>query len=167
MKFMKLARTAGIAASMALMLGGIASAGSTSQNMGVSADISDTCSFGTVNTLAFGAYDPVVTNASTDLTTSTTFGLTCTSGDAISIGLSLGANAVSTQRYMVGTADDKLSYNLYQNSSNTTAWNDSSSLYDDTGTGSSVTYTVYGVVPHGQNEPADTYSDTVSIDVTY
>ena len=168
MRFSKLVRTAGLAASMALMFGGIAPAATTSQNMGVSADISNTCSFGTVNTLAFGAYDPVVANATTDLTGSTTFGLTCTSGDPITIGLSLGANAVSSQRYMAGTGEgDKLSYNLYQDGSDTTAWNDTSSLFDDTGTGSSITYTVYGVVPHGQNEPADTYSDTVSIDVTY
>jgi spore coat protein U-like protein len=109
MKIRNFARAAGFAASMALMLGGLAQATETDGNLPVSADISNTCSFGTINDLAFSTYDPVVTNASTDLTTSSTFGLTCTSGASITIGLSLGANAVTTQRYMIDGGTDVLS----------------------------------------------------------
>ncbi len=61
---------------------------------------------------------------------------------------------------------DTLSYNLFQDSGNTTAWNETTTK-SDTATGSAVNYTVYGVVPHGQNKPAGSYTDTVSIDVTY
>jgi spore coat protein U-like protein len=44
---------------------------------------------------------------------------------------------------------------------------DLTSTETDTGAGTSTNYTVYGVVPHGQNKPAGSYTDTVSIEVTY
>ena len=166
MKIGKWLREASLAASMLLISGGLALAATVSGNLPVSASVSNNCAFGTINALNFGAYDPVVANASTDLTGTGTFALTCTSGGSITIGLSLGGHAVSTQRNMADAGTDKLSYNLYQDSTDTTVW-DETTTKSDTGTGSAVTYTVYGVVPHGQNVPAGSYSDTVSIDVTY
>jgi spore coat protein U-like protein len=61
---------------------------------------------------------------------------------------------------------DTLSYNLFQDSASATAWNETTTKADTT-TGSAVSYTVYGVVPHGQSSKAGHYTDTVSIDVTY
>jgi spore coat protein U domain-containing protein, fimbrial subunit CupE1/2/3/6 len=168
MRIRNLLQAAGVAASIALMFGGVSLAATTSTNLGVSATVTNNCSFGTISALSFGNYDPVVANASTDLAGTGTFDLTCTSGDSITIGLSLGANASSgTQRYMVDGSSDQLSYNLYQDSGHTTAWDDTSNLESSTGTGGSVLYTVYGNVPATQNVPAGSYTDTVSIDVTY
>jgi spore coat protein U-like protein len=167
MKITKLLRATGIIGSMALILNGAAMATTTSGSLPVSASITNTCVFGTINTLSF-TYDPVVANSSTgtDATSSATFALTCTSGVAITIGMSLGAQPVTTQRYMKDAGTDTLAYNLFQDSGDTTAW-DETTTKSDNATGSAVTYTVYGVVPHGQNKPAGTYTDTVSIDVNY
>ncbi len=95
MKIRKWVRTAGVAASTVMIWGAVALAGTVSGSLPVSAGISNDCAFGTINSLNFGAYDPVIANASSDLTSSAIFALTCTSGDAITIGLSLGGNAVS------------------------------------------------------------------------
>jgi spore coat protein U-like protein len=159
-------RAAGIAASMALMLGGTAPAATVSGTLPVSANITNNCAFGTINSLSFGAYDPVVANATSDLPSSSTFALTCTSGAAITMGLSLGGNAVASQRNMKDGGSNTLSYDLFQDAAHSTAWNETTTEAS-TGTGSSVTYTVYGVVPHGQNVPAGSYTDSVSIDVNY
>jgi spore coat protein U-like protein len=148
------------------MLAGMAAAATTSANLPVSADVSNVCNFGTINTLSF-TYDPVVANASTDATSSANFNLTCTTGDSITIGLDLGQHNASGQRQMQDSGTDKLSYNLFQNSNHSTAWDDSSNKKSDTATGSAVAYTVYGVVPHAQNVPAGSYTDTVAINVTY
>lgn len=167
MRIRNLLQAAGVAASIALMFGGVSLAATTSTNLGVSANVTNNCSFGTISALSFGNYDPVVANASTDLAGTGTFDLTCTSGDAITIGLSLGANAgAGSQRYMKDSGTDQLSYNLYQDTTHTTAW-DETTTKSDTGTGTAVTYTVYGNVPAAQNVPAGSYTDTVSIDVTY
>jgi spore coat protein U-like protein len=167
MKIKECVRVAGLAVSMALMAAGAALAGTTSGSLPVSAGITNSCHFGTINSLSF-TYDPVVANASSgsNATSTATFGLACTSGDSITIGLSLGAQPTGTQRYMIDSGTDKLSYNLYSDSGYSTAWNESSTV-SDTGAGATTTYTVYGSIPKGQNEPAATYNDTVSIDVTY
>ncbi len=166
MRIGKWARTIGVAASMALMMGGAALAATTSQNMAVSAGVSAACNFGTAPALNF-TYDPLVTNASSgsDDQSTATIALQCTNGDSITIGLSLGANAVSTQRY-VKSGSDTMSYNLYSTSDYVTAWNETTTV-SDTGTGSSKNYTGYGSIPKGQNAKAGSYTDTVSVDVTY
>lgn len=157
-------RTIGVAASMALMLGGAAMA----TTLPVSADISNTCSFGTITALSF-TYDPVVANASTDAHAQGNIALTCTSGDSsIVIGLTLGTNAVSGQRYLKDSGTDTLSYNLYSDSGYSTAWDDSANKYDaPAGTGVVQNIPVYGSIPAAQNEPAGHYTDTVTIDLTY
>jgi spore coat protein U-like protein len=164
MRIRNWARMTGAAAAMALMLGGAAMA----TNLPVSADISNTCAIGTVTALSF-TYDPVVTNATTESDAQGNIALTCTSGDAsIVIGLTLGANAASGQRYMKDTGTDTLSYNLYKDTYDGAAWDDSSNKLDaPTGTGLSQNIPVYGVIPAGQNKPAGHYTDTVSIDLTY
>jgi spore coat protein U-like protein len=164
MRIRNWARMTGAAAAMALMLGGAAMA----TNLPVSADISNTCAIGTVTALSF-TYDPVVTNATTESDAQGNIALTCTSGDAsIVIGLTLGANAASGQRYMKDTGTDTLSYNLYKDTYDGAAWDDSSNKLDaPTGTGVSQNIPVYGVIPAGQNKPAGHYTDTVTIDLTY
>lgn len=168
MKTRNLARTGLFAISMALMLGGAAFAQTTTGNMTVSSDITNNCALSEINPLAFGAYDPVNANSSTALHVTTSFGLTCTDGDSsVVIGLTLGANADASQRYMVDSNNDKLAYNLYSDAAYSTAW-DTTTTVSDTGTGSLQTFKVYGSIPAGQATiPAGSYSDTVGINVAY
>jgi spore coat protein U-like protein len=110
-----------------------------------------------------------VTNATTDAHAQGNIALTCTSGDSsIVIGLTLGTNAASGQRYMKDSGTDKLSYNLYSDPGYSTAWDDSANKYDaPTGTGVAQNIPVYGSIPAAQNQPAGHYTDTVTIDLTY
>jgi spore coat protein U-like protein len=163
MKIGKWARTVGLAASIALMSSGAAFATS----LPISATITNTCSIGTVSGLSF-TYDPIVTNASTDAHTTGSIDLTCTTGDAAAtVGLTLGGQPVSSQRYMKDSGTDTLAYNLYSDTSYSVAWDDSTNkVTAPTGTGSPQTLTVYGSIPKAQNNPAGSYTDTVTIDVT-
>lgn len=123
-----------------------------------------------------------VGNASLDFGTQVDFGgnidadtvsgghieLKCTSGTAYSIGLDEGANANASQRRMAqGT--DYVTYDLYQDSGRTTRWGNvaGTDTVDGTSNGLPMSFTVYGRVPT-QAMPADgTYTDTVTIAVTY
>jgi spore coat protein U-like protein len=66
-----------------------------------------------------------------------------------------------------------LNYNLYLDSAYTQIWGDGTggtvTKSDNIGglLGSSISYTVYGRLPGGQNVPAGVYSDTVFVTVIY
>lgn len=146
-------------------------ASTSTANLSVTASVSANCSI-TTNAVAFGTYDPIVTNASTALTASGVVNTTCTNGASATITLGQGANpgtgstaSAPVRRMANGT--NYLSYGLYSNSSYTTTF-DGTTGVTVTGTGAQVATTVYGSVPAGQNTlPAGSYSDTVIATVTF
>ena len=73
----------------ALAFSAPAFAGSASANLNVTANVAANCTIST-SPVAFGAYDPVVANASTDLTASGTVTVACTKGTAATIDLGNG-----------------------------------------------------------------------------
>jgi spore coat protein U-like protein len=154
--------------------GGTAAAGTASSNLPVSASVSANCTIDASGGVAFGAYDPIVTNKSTALTASGTVSTTCTNGSSATITLGQGANAdtgstdtAPVRRMLSGTAD-YLSYQLYSDSGLTTVWgNTSGTGVGVTGTGAAVSTTVYGSVAAGQNVPTGSYADTVAATVTF
>jgi spore coat protein U-like protein len=92
------------------------------------------------------------------------------------IGMSTGANALVSQRRMAGTGGTYLNYGLYQSTGTSLPWSTAASSTTcstvgacqlGTGTGTAVSYTVYGDVPSGQAVAAGTYSDTVTMTVYY
>lgn len=106
-----------------------------------------------------------------------TIGVTCTGlGLLVSytIKLSTGSSGSFANRSLVFASANHLTYNMYTNSSRVTIWGDGTS-----GT-STVTdsyllsignnlrnYTVYGLIPGGQNKPAGTYTDSITITITF
>jgi spore coat protein U-like protein len=69
---------------------------------------------------------------------------------------------------MEGDPGIYLRYDLYQDASYNTAWgNTAGSGKAITGTGSQNTITVYGRVLAGQLVPPGTYSDTITVTVTF
>lgn len=153
-------------------LSGTAYAATATSSMPVSASVTATCTIDASGGVAFGAYDPVVTNATTDLTNSGTISTTCTNGSSATITLDQGANAETAStasaplRQMLSGTTDFLKYDLYTDSGLTTAWG--STGVTVTGTGAAVTSTVYGSVPAGQNVAAgSSYADTVVATVTF
>ena len=170
-------RPAGFLPRLAIVLGTAlaavsAHAGTATSNMPVTASVSANCTISTGAT-AFGAYDPIVTNATAPAAGTGTVTVTCTSGAATTITLGQGASPATGStdttplRRMV-SGGNYLSYHLYSNSGATSVWgNTSPSGLSHTGTGTATNLTVYGRVPAGQNVPAGSYSDTVVATVTF
>lgn len=168
----------------AALVPGAASAGTSTGTLTVTASVADNCTIGTA-TLAFGAYDPLVTNASTDLPGSASISYACVkdAGHVIWIDMGAGNNngsgPVAGDNAMKETTNgtDYLSYQLYQDAAHTLKW----ATGDPGGTPTSgkgvrvaapgisgTTITIYGLVPHAQNVTASTtYSDSVTATINF
>jgi len=115
--------------------------------------------------VAFGSIDPSVDSDQTGTIT-----VQCTKGATATISLDEG-NAPAGRQMVGGTNGDFLNYELYTDAGRTIVWGTGSG-------GSAVGYnpvdssatdlTVYGRVPAGQvNASVDSYSDTVTVTVTF
>jgi spore coat protein U-like protein len=156
-----------------ILCAGSAFAGTATSNLPVSAVVSANCTVTGGAGLAFGAYDPVVTNAAAPLAGSTNISATCTNGSPATITLSQGANAAggstaAAPLRQMTVGGNFLAYSLFQDNANTIVWGDTPATGEAyTGTGVSTTVTVFGLVGAGQNVPAGTYTDTVLITITF
>jgi spore coat protein U-like protein len=163
---------AGAVSGMALFLAlfsASASAATATANLGISATVTNNCTISTA-ALAFGAYDPVVANASTNLDGSGTVTVACTKGATSTIGLGLGSNASGSTRRMSDGAGSFLTYELYQDAARTTVWgNSGAGLVTPAAAPSKAArnFTVYGRVPSNQDVPAGTFNDTVVATVNF
>jgi spore coat protein U-like protein len=94
----------------------------------------------------------------------------CTSGASYTVALDGGTTGATnpTQRKM-SQATEQVTYGLYQNSSRTLPWGDSSGGFAATGSGSGLSQnlTVYGRVPAQNTPSAGTYTDTVVVTLSY
>jgi len=117
--------------------------------------------------LAFGSYDPV---SPTPLDAATTISVVCTSGTAydVSMNAGVGAGATVATRKM-SSGGSTLNYSLYSNAGRTTLWGatSGSNTVTGTGTGAAQTINVYGRIPVNQTSPAGSYTDTITVTVTY
>jgi spore coat protein U-like protein len=135
-------------------------AATTSTTFTVTATVATVCSV-TATDLAFGAYANVVVAATS------TVSVTCTSGGAYTVGLSDGAN-FSTTRRMKNAGTDYLGYELYKEVGHTNRWgNSGGELVSGTGSGAAQDLTVYGNLPGAQGLIAGSYTDTITVTVTY
>jgi spore coat protein U-like protein len=115
-------------------------------------------------TLAFGNYTGAVKTATS------TVSVTCTNGTTYTVGLSAGGASgatVTTRQMQNGTA--LLNYGLFSNSTHTTNWGNTSATnwQSGTGTGSVKAFTVYGQIPAAQYVKPGSYSDLITVYVTY
>ena len=138
----------------------------TTADMDVTANINVACTIDTED-LAFGAYDPIITNATDPLTKMASVTSTCTVGASGSILLDNGENYTEESgRRMVHAADTQsfLEYSVSNASYGGADWSDVTME----GTGSAVEEAVYGQVGPGQNTAVDgSYSDLIVATVTY
>ena len=143
--------------------------GSASANLSVSASVANNCTIST-SPLAFGAYDPVVANASTNLDATGTVTVACTKGATATIGLGIGSNAAGNTRRMTDGSSNFLAYEMYQDSSRATIWGNSGAelLSPSAAPSKSMRdFTVYGRIPSNQDVPAGSYGDTVTATVNF
>ena len=151
-------------------------AATATSNFNVSANVNKNCTIAAAN-LTFGAYDPVVANASAPLNVNSTVTVACTKGSAATVGLSGGNNpsatsgCASTTRAMSsgGATPSYLCYEIYSNSGLTTVWgNSGAGLVNYTAASRApAALTDYGQVPAAQDVPVASYSDTVTATITF
>ena len=162
------ARVALIFGGLALGFAAPAFAQTATANLSVSATVAKNCSI-TTTAVAFGSYDPIVTNATTPLDGTGTVVVTCTKGAGTRIDLGLGANASGSTRQMAG-GSDFLTYELYQDSGRATVWGSGASAGQTIAAAPSKaprTFTVYGRVAAGQDVAAASYNDTVVATINF
>ncbi|HET9393309.1 MAG TPA: spore coat U domain-containing protein [Candidatus Rubrimentiphilum sp.] len=147
-------------------------AGSSTGTLTVTASVAQKCILSSP-TLAFGSYDPVVTNNSANLDATTTITVTCTKGaTGITLGFGNSANAptgcAAPQRCLVGAVHSNyLNYQLYSDSGHSSVWTTAISESVTGGITTPTSVTIYGRVPPTQDVNVDTYSDTVVATVNY
>ncbi|MDK3017345.1 Csu type fimbrial protein [Pseudodonghicola flavimaris] len=135
---------------------------------GVQIVISDDCEVTSTETLDFGTQG-VLTTA---VTSSADLQITCTTGTGYSIGLNEGATTggtTATRLMEVSGGGATIGYELYSDSARTSNWGDTigTDVVTGTGTGAAQTYTVYGTVPSQTTPAAGTYTDTITVTVTF
>lgn len=145
-------------------------AGSNSAALGVSVTVVRRCSV-SATPLAFGNYDPVTANATTNLQASASVTVVCTKGSNPTVGLSAGSNAPGPVALRAMASEgNKLSYEIAKDAAFTQAWSDSGSELYKIGTVSSlnpINIPVHGRIPAGQNVPEGNYTDSVTVTVNF
>ncbi len=145
-------------------------AATTTSSLSVTATAAAACTL-SATPAAFGTLSAsAATNATGTIT------VNCTNGDALTIALDAGANASGTQRRLAN-AGNFLNYNLYQptaagnaQAAGPVAWGDGAGLgttFATTSTGSAQVFNVYGQVPTGQTLYVGSYTDTVTVTLSY
>jgi len=160
------------AAALPLAIAAIpAHAGTATGTFDVTTTVVNSCVINSAGNLVFPNYD---VNAGAATTGTSTINVNCTKGDAYTIALSYGGTGTVANRIMV-SGGNNLNYNLYTDSGWTKVWNSTCTVGNncDGGTGAGPgggnqqTYTVYGQIPAGQNVPAGSYTDTITLTVTF
>lgn len=134
--------------------------------------IASACSITTSpTTINFGTPSKPLNDSSytsSPITGSTTFQITCTSGTTpTSMALDWGQNATGSPRKMK-LSTNFIAYNLYSDSGYATVWTPTTGGPTIlAGAGSAQTYTIYAKVTETVTPPAGTYTDTVTLTVTY
>jgi spore coat protein U-like protein len=132
----------------------------------VSATVVAACAVSASN-LSFGNYNPTLGSANDN---QTSLLVTCTNGAGYNVGLDAGAGSGATPaaRKMMNSTNALL-YTLYRDSNRTLVWGDSvgSNTLASTGTGAQQTVNIYGRIGAAQTAPAGSYSDTITVTVTF
>ena len=158
---MKNLKKALLAAVAATVLANGAFAATATNQFQARIEIQADCEVTSPTTLDFGTSG--LLNANVDA--SSTFNVKCTNGVGYTISLGNGANASGTQNRMENNGEF-VNYETYSDSARTQVW-DASSTVAGTGTGADQSYTVYGRVPPQNTPSVGTFTDTVTITVTY
>ena len=147
--------------------GQIVQAATVTTTFQVTATVNNACTVSATN-LAFGVYDPSA--ADNDKTSTVT--VTCTLATPYDIGLNAGVNGgtVLTREMKHATLTDLINYSLFSNAGRTVNWGQTVStdtVHVASALGTPEVHTVYGRIATGQYVTAGSYSDTISVTVTY
>jgi spore coat protein U-like protein len=155
----------GILTGLALA-GGSASAGVSTSTFGVTLAITAECLINSTATLNFASSG--VINGNHD--TNSPLVVQCTNTTPYAVALNKGSTtgATITQRMLVNGAAT-INYNIYTDTPGGTLWGDGTtgSTVGGTGNGAAQTITIFGRVSAQTTPAPGTYTDTVTVTVTY
>jgi spore coat protein U-like protein len=142
-------------------------ASTTSTTFAVSAQIVATCTINSASTLNFGNSIGVL---SANVDQFSTIQVTCTNTTAYNIGLDAGTGSgatVAVRKLTSGGAT--INYSLYTDAGRNTVWGNTvnTDTVAATGNGSAQSYTVFGRIPAQTTPAPGTYTDTITVTVTY
>lgn len=106
---------------------------------------------------------------SANIDQTSTINIQCTSGQAYNIGLNRGVTGASVAARQMSAAGSTINYSLSTDAARTINWGET--IGTDTvaglGNGAVQSYTVYGRVPPQTTPAPGTYTDTVTVTITY
>jgi spore coat protein U-like protein len=162
----RIATWLGLAALQILATGTVFAQTATTQ-FNVQITINAECQINSADDLDFGSTG-VIASA---IDAASEIAVQCTDGTPFNIGLNQGAGAGATvaSRLMTGPGSETVQYSLYTNPSRTTVWGNTigTDTVTGTGTGAEQTFTVYGRVPAQTTPGPGTYTDVVTVTMTY
>jgi spore coat protein U domain-containing protein, fimbrial subunit CupE1/2/3/6 len=158
--------TLALASMLSMSWGGAVFGSTTTTTFQTQITIQATCTIISASTLDFGTQG--VLSANVDQTS--TLQVQCTNTTPYNIGLDAGTGSgatVTTRKMTNGGAT--INYSLYTNSGRTTVWGNTvgTDTVAATGNGASQSYTIFGRVPPQTTPAPGTYTDTITVTVTY
>jgi spore coat protein U-like protein len=141
-------------------------AATTTSTFTVQVTLTASCTINSASTLNFGSQGVLIANV--DQTS--TIQVQCTDTTPYNIGLDAGTGSgatVAVRKLTSGGAT--VNYTLYSNTGRTTVWGNTvgTDTVAATGNGTAQSYTVYGRVPPQSTPAPGTYTDTITVTVTY
>jgi spore coat protein U-like protein len=116
--------------------------------------------------LNFGSQGVLVANVDN----TSTLQVQCTNTTPYNIGLDAGTGSGATvAARKMSSGANTITYSLYRDSGRATVWGNTvgTNTVSGIGNGASQAYTVYGRVPPQTTPAAATYTDTITVTVTY
>jgi spore coat protein U-like protein len=146
---------------------GPAASTTTTATFQVQIIITNACSIGSASALNFGSQGTLA--AAVAATSTVSVNCTLTLPYNISLDAGTGSGATVAARIMTGPASATVGYSLYQDITHLLVWGNTigTNTVAGVGTGLSLPYTVYGNVPSQATPAAGTYTDTITVTVTY
>ncbi len=141
-------------------------AASVTSTFTVQMTVTSSCVINSAATLNFGSHGVLVSNVDG----TSTLRVQCTNGTPYNIGLNAGTGSgatVAVRKMTHGSVT--INYSLYRDNGRTTVWGNTvgTNTVAGTGNGAAQSYTVYGRVPPQSTPAAATYTDTITVSVTY
>ncbi len=154
------------AAASLLVMANTASAATASSSFNSTITILSTCTIVSTNTLDFGTTG--LLNANVD--SAANFDVQCTNGTAYDVQLDAGTTAggsIATRKMTGGGAT--VDYTMWRDAGRTLNWGetDGTDTVGGTGNGAAQTLTVYGRVPTQTTPAPGTYTDSVTVTISY
>jgi len=157
-----------MALTASLVLATALHADTSSAPLKVTAEVASNCVIATSN-LAFGAYDPLVQNATQELDASAGVTVLCTRSSRATVSIDSGRNSIGSSRTLAG-GSQRVSYQLFRDADRTQEWAggvaDSQQIVSQ-GIHKPQQLTVYGRIPPGQEVASGVYTDVVTATVDF